>query len=87
MKTEIQKHIIHYIFLIVILFCGFGSFWIAGFDRLLQQRIAVLICFSYFSWGMIHHYLKDDLHPKIVVEYLLISALVLLVLNTVIGRV
>lgn len=84
--SSIRKHLLHYIFLLAILFLGFGSFLLVGYDRQLQTNISVLISVSYFSWGMVHHFLKDDLHPKIVLEYLLISALVFLLLFTIVQR-
>ncbi len=86
MFKDFKKHIIHYIFLIAILSLGFGSFMLTGYDRSMQEKIAVLIALSYFGWGMIHHYLQDDLHPKIVVEYVLFSAIVLIVLFSLIIR-
>lgn len=85
--SDFKKHSLHYIFLSAILFLGFGSFLMVSYDRLLQEKIAYLIAFSYFSWGMIHHFLKDDLHLKIVIEYLLISSLVLVVLLSINHRI
>ncbi len=86
MIKDINKHLLHYLFLIAILSLGFSSFLFVSYDRSLQLMISILICVSYFLWGMIHHFLKDDLHLKIVVEYLLISALVFLILFSIIGR-
>lgn len=86
MKEDINKHLTHYIFLVAMLFISFGSFLYVSYDKSLQLMISFLICVSYFVWGIIHHFLKDDLHIKIVVEYLLISALVFLILFSIIGR-
>jgi hypothetical protein len=86
MKKNIEKHLVHYLFLIAILVVGFGSFFLASYDKTLQVKIIFLISASYFFWGMIHHFLKDDLNLKIMIEYLLISALAFLVLFSLIGR-
>lgn len=65
---------------------GFGSFLLVGHDRSLQLQISFFISFSYFLWGIVHHFLKDDIHPKIVIEYLLFSALSFLILYSIIQR-
>lgn len=86
MIKNLKKNAVHYLFLLLILVLGFGSFFLVSYDRSLQQKIAVLISLSYFCWGVIHHLLQDDLHPKIVIEYLLISALAFLVLFALVQR-
>lgn len=87
MIEDIKKHLLHYLFLAIILFFGFVVFLLVGFDKTLQMNIAVLTIVSYFLWGMIHHFLKDDLHLKIVIEYLLITALSLVLILSLLYRI
>ena len=86
MTDDFKKYVAHYIFLIAILMLGFGSFILVSFDRSLQLKISMLIAGSYFSWGVIHHFLKDDLHPRVMVEYLLFSLMTFLVLFFIVVR-
>jgi hypothetical protein len=75
--TNIQKHPIQY----VILTLGFGLslffFYIYRFDRIAIHTIVYLVSGFYFVWSLYHHYRHGDLHPIIVLEYLLIIALVI----------
>lgn len=86
MIANFKKHLTHYLFLIAILVVGFGSFFLVNYDKIMQAGVLMLVSVSYFFWGMIHHFLEDDLHPRIVVEYLVISALAFLVLYSLIQR-
>lgn len=43
----------------------------------LQFMILVFILFSYIVIGFIHHQLHHDLKSKIIVEYILISSVIL----------
>ncbi len=87
MKKEFSIYRVHYAFLFIILFFGFISFLATASDHVLQFRIAVLTALAYVGWGFIHHTLKGDLFLKIVVEYMLVAALVLVLLWTVLLRV
>ena len=78
---ELHMHMSHYLLLILIIGLGmFGIYYSTGNPG--NQFIAVcLTSFFYFLWGTIHHYVDGDLHPKIVVEYLLISLLAVLLVR------
>lgn len=71
----ILKHIPHYISLVGILVAGFVGFYIYSYDRFFQIGIIVALCFSYISWGIIHHAIHGDISLSIVVEYLAVALL------------
>lgn len=81
MKKTKYYHLIWFIFLIIILAIGLWFFYIfAGFPD--KQLFTVEIAaFLYFLWGIVYHFLEGDLHPKIVVEYLLIALLAVFLLR------
>jgi hypothetical protein len=81
MKHKKIKHLqlLHYIVLGFILAVGlaFVSFYTGNPDR--QFSIIMLTGALYVLWGLILHAVEGDLHPKIVVEYLLIAVLAVIV--------
>lgn len=79
-------HIIHYLILIVILGLAVVLFFLAVGNHQLQFRIAITTSTLYFIWGVIHHRLEGDLHPRIMVEYLLIALLAIILLKGAIFR-
>lgn len=81
-----QTVIYHYASLILILMLGLVMFYLnIGFpDR--QFLIVILISCLYVVWGIIHHFLQGDLHPKIVVEYILIAVITVLLFRGAIIR-
>lgn len=79
-------HTIHYFFLLLIFVIGTGLFFSFHFDRFLQFLVIVATAFAYFLWGIIHHYLEDNLYFKVVVEYFLIALLGTIVLLSLIYR-
>ena len=87
MKKEIDRHhLFHYLSLFLILSVGFVLFYVnRGFPQT-QLNVALIICFLYVIWGIIHHYLKGDLHTRIVIEYSLIAALAFLLVRGAIIR-
>ncbi|KKS98677.1 MAG: hypothetical protein UV73_C0001G0198 [Candidatus Gottesmanbacteria bacterium GW2011_GWA2_43_14] len=78
-----RKH--HYIFhnflLILILATGLVLFFAnRGYpDR--QFSLTVAISALYVVWGILYHYLKGDLHLKVVIEYILIAFLAVTILR------
>ena len=73
--TDLHFHMVHYMVLVLLLsVMGLFYFLTVGNSHL-QFKIVILTASMYFAWGMVHHYLEGDLHPKIMVEYLLIAIL------------
>lgn len=76
----------HYIILVFILFAGLLLFnYFIGFPNI-QFTIVLVIAFLYFLWGVVHHMVEGDFHPRIMVEYLLIALLAILLLRGAIFR-
>jgi len=79
-----RSRIINFLVLIAILIFGIVSFWNASGDKQMQMIVGGITCALYFVWGMIHHILEKDFHPKIVVEYLLVSLIAFILIVTII---
>ena len=67
--TEFTKHLPHYLVLLGIFSLGFFGFVHFPYDKVLQTAITIAVCVSFVVWGTLHHHIHDDLHPKIVLEY------------------
>lgn len=78
-----KPHLTHYAGLWLVL--GLGLFCLIWFryNHALQLTAVILMGLYYPLWGIIHHSHQRDLHPKIVVEYLLIAVLAVLVVGSV----
>ncbi len=86
MKNNHHFHISHYLILLFYLAIGVITFvYFSGFPNR-QFVIAVVFSLLYFIWGIVHHALEGDLHPKIMVEYLVISILAVLLFRGAIYR-
>ena len=78
-----KQHFLHYLVLALELFAGLILLFMYQSQPKLQFYIGLGIAISYFSWGIIHHYLNKDLHKKHVVEYGLIAVLGVILLKIV----
>ena len=65
----------HYFTLLVILSASVLGFVLFSWDRYFQISLVTATVFSYASWGVVHHFLHDDLYFEVVVEYLGIAVL------------
>lgn len=70
--------IIRFLILFLILGIGLGFFVLYQGQPSGQFFVVAGISFSYFLWGVLYHLVEGDLHPRIVVEYLLMSLLSLI---------
>lgn len=80
-----MKHLGHYVMLSVILGIGLALFYAARPNVTQQVIIGVCTTVAYIIWGIVHHALVGDLHPKIVIEYVLIGAIADVLLVTMLG--
>jgi hypothetical protein len=78
-----KVNIFHYFILVIVLFAGLILLFTYKSQPNLQFYIGVGIAISYFSWGIVHHYLLEDLHRKHVVEYGLIAILGIVLLKMI----
>lgn len=68
-----KHHVVHYLVLLAILASGVVMFLYENGDHSAQLAVAIVTSFAYVLWGIIHHSLQEDLHRKIVVEYVLMG--------------
>lgn len=83
---DIQHHLVHYFVLAVILNFGIGMFWFWRFAPLYQALVVVITSGAYVAWGILHHWLEDDLHLKVFFEYLLVAILIDFILLSLLLR-
>lgn len=84
--NDIKEHFVHYLVLLFIL--AFGSIAFFYFQRFPQAQIVSLFLTAsfYILWGIVHHYLEGDLHPRVVLEYAAVALLGFLILWSIIMR-
>lgn len=86
MIEDVKNHLLHYAILITILVIGFGSIGLFSSNKQTQLVLCVLTSSVYVLWGIIHHYMEDDINVKIVMEYFFVAFLSVVILFTIIGR-
>jgi hypothetical protein len=72
MGERIVKHLGYYLSLIAILALSFFLAYSSS-SKIFQLGVIIATTFIYVLWGFIHHLIDHDLHPKIVIEYILIG--------------
>lgn len=77
---------VHYVALLAIFIWAIFGYALFSYDRALQAFIIATMGLAYFLWGVLHHRLEGDLHPKIMVEYLLVSLLGVIVVLLLLYR-
>jgi len=82
---DVKQYPAHYLILI-------GGLILAALAILLshnlqfQQIIIISIGLFYIGWGIIHHRATDHLTAKIVLEYSLVAAIIMLIINALLLR-
>lgn len=83
-EKDFPRHPLHYFVLMCIQLVGlWGVFWFS-YDAVSQLMIVAAMAVSYVGWGIVHHRTHRDLHPKIVVEYVLVSLAAVLIFSSLI---
>ena len=67
------KDLKHYLGLIAFLSIGLALFLVFNYNRQIQMGIALAMSVIYVAWGIIHHTIKKELHPRIILEYVLVA--------------
>lgn len=70
----------HYLPLVGILVAAVAGFYLFPYDKGFQMAIGVAAACGYVSWGLVSHYVHEDLHVSIVVEYVSIAFLGVVIL-------
>ena len=66
--------------LCLILFGGIYAFMSLQGNQTGQFLIGTVTTAAYIAWGFLHHWLRNDLHHKVVIEYVLIGSIALAIL-------
>ena len=73
-------HLFHVSILVGILLTSIFAYLQLQGSPMLQFLVGLVAVVSYVSWGIMHHGIQKELHPKIVVEYVGIGFLAVLFL-------
>lgn len=65
----------YFIVLVLILLGGLGAFLAVTPSKSNQLVIGFITAAAYAVWGWMYHAAEKDLHPKIMIEYLLIASI------------
>jgi len=85
-EKDFSRHPLHYFTLLCVQLVGlWGLFWF-NYQPSMQFSILLSMSVSYVVWGIVHHREHHDLHVKIVVEYILWAALVVLLFGSMLLR-
>jgi hypothetical protein len=76
-------HLAHYLPLYGVLTIGAFGIYYFRYDLVFQRGIIIATAIAYFSWGVVHHKIHDDLNLRIILEYLGIALLGLSILLSV----
>jgi len=70
---DLKKQHKDFLALLTLLSFGLLAILYFRFDRQIQSAVVLVIGVCYVAWGIIHHFLQDDFHLKILVEYLAVA--------------
>lgn len=73
----------YFISLIIILSLGCVSFLMLTGNHAAQIIIGIVTSVIYVSWGIFFHWINNDLHLKVVIEYVLMGIISSIILITV----
>lgn len=82
LKTISHKNL-HTLVLCILLGFGLFMFTVLQGKQDLQLLVGFIVAVSYTMWGIIYHVIERDLYTKVVLEYVLVSAIGLSLLYTV----
>lgn len=80
------QHLPHYLPLIGIFTAGILAFLVFSYDRQFQIGVALSLAAGHLVWGVVHHFLHDDLSPSVILEYIAVAIFGLVVLLSLILR-
>ncbi len=75
---------VNFIVLGIILCSTVFLFWIVKDNKSMQILTGILLSVLYATWGIIHHAMQGDLHPKVVVEYFLVACIAIILIVTIV---
>jgi uncharacterized membrane protein YjjP (DUF1212 family) len=75
-KNIFSQDFKHYLALIAFLSFGLALFLVFNYNRQAQVVMTFLMSLIYVAWGIVHHTIRKELHPKIIFEYFLVAFVV-----------
>ncbi|MBP9759551.1 hypothetical protein KBD45_07705 [Candidatus Dojkabacteria bacterium] len=69
------KHFPHYFSLVSIFAFGLIGFYLFPYDKDFLMALTYALSAAYLSWGIIHHYIHEELYLSILLEYLAVAIL------------
>ncbi|MDO8504034.1 MAG: hypothetical protein Q7S60_05125 [bacterium] len=66
-----MKHFTHYLSLLGIVGASLWGLSAFSYDKAFQSAVILALGISFVVWGVVHHFLNDDLHPKVALEYIM----------------
>lgn len=79
--NEIKRHLFSYLLLLTTAVFFLILLNLYRGNRSIQFVIVTLFVLFYILWGIVHHAVEKTLHLKIVIEYILIGAVALFLLE------
>ncbi len=70
-----KKHYLYYCIAAVIQLLGFLVVLFVADTKQLQMSVIIIVTILFTAWALAHHYFHHDLHPKVVIEYILMGTL------------
>ncbi len=84
MIKEFTHHITHYLSLVGLVGLSLAGLIIFQYDKVFQSAISIGVGVGFVVWGVVHHHIHDDLHHKIILEYVATALLGVTILLSVI---
>lgn len=75
-----KLRLVNVMILLIILAAGTVSFFFSQGSTYSQFIIVLMTSIAYAGWGLLYHRLRGDLHLKVVVEYVLVSAIAVILM-------
>lgn len=72
-----KNHFFHYLVLALILGGAIFGFWYFYSNKFFRFSVVFVALLLYVIWGIVHHRLEGRLSRKVVLEYLLLSLIIL----------
>lgn len=85
-QIRLHQHLAHFILLLGVLILGAIAVLTLSLDRQMQQYAVMAIGIAYVLWGIFHHHIEGDLHPRVLLEYIIMAMLASSILLSIIIR-
>lgn len=85
-RKTIHYHLLHFVLLLIVLTTGGAAVLYLNFDQRLQYLAVMGLGSIYVLWGVLHHISEGTLHPRVLLEYILMAFLCSSILFSIIVR-